>query len=173
MLCCGKEWRAIAVNLLSTFDNLKSGCKPDKHWVLTTCQPIFKKIAMKYKIVQEKKPTLKTFGLYKAVAVHSYTITPDEIISEMQANTTLKRSDILAVLEEYSETVLRHLKRGDRVRMRSLGLAKLEIESDKVPDASDFTACKHIRGVRLHLIPESEKGSQPLYEDIKYEKMKG
>lgn len=66
-----------------------------------------------------------------------------------------------------------HLKHGGRVRMRSLGLAKLEIESDKVPDASDFTACKHIRGVRLHLIPESEKGSQPLYEDIKYEKIKG
>ncbi len=128
---------------------------------------------MKYKIVQEKKPTLKTFGQYKAVAVHSYTITTDEIISEMQANTTLKRSDILAVLEEYSDTVLRHLKHGDRVRLRSLGLAKLEIESDKVHDASEFSSRKHIRGVRLHLIPESDNGRQPLYEDIKYERMKG
>ena len=39
------------VNLVSTFVNLKTGCKPDKHWVLTTCQPIHKKITVKYKIV--------------------------------------------------------------------------------------------------------------------------
>jgi hypothetical protein len=28
---------------VSTFDNLKTGCKPDKHWILTTCQPILQK----------------------------------------------------------------------------------------------------------------------------------
>ena len=39
------------VNLVSTFDNLKTGCKPDKHWVLTTCQPFHKKITVEYKIV--------------------------------------------------------------------------------------------------------------------------
>ena len=49
-------------NLVATFDNLKSGCKPDKRWDLTTCQPIYKKITMDYKIVQEKKPTWKIFG---------------------------------------------------------------------------------------------------------------
>jgi hypothetical protein len=38
---------------MSTFVNLKTGCKPDKHWGLTTCQPIYEKIAVKYKIVQE------------------------------------------------------------------------------------------------------------------------
>ena len=37
------EWRGLAVNLMSTFVNLKTGCKPDKHWGLTTCQPICKK----------------------------------------------------------------------------------------------------------------------------------
>ena len=34
----------------------------------------------------------------------------------------------------------------------------------------DFRAKKHIRGVRLHLIPESYEGSQELYKDITFEK---
>ena len=31
---------------------------------------------------------------------------------------------------------------------------------------------KHIRGVRLHFLPESTDGSQPLYADITFEKEK-
>ena len=34
---------AFSVNLLSTFVNLKTGCKPDVQRVLTTCQPITQK----------------------------------------------------------------------------------------------------------------------------------
>ena len=60
---------AFPVNLVSTFDNLKTGCKPDKHWVLTTCQPFYEKITVDYKIVWEKKPAWKVFGQCKAVAV--------------------------------------------------------------------------------------------------------
>ena len=53
---------AFLVNLLSTFDNLKTGCKPDKHWVLTTCQPICKKsFSMKYKIVIKKNDYVVSF----------------------------------------------------------------------------------------------------------------
>ena len=62
------------VNLVSTFDNLKTGCKPDKHWGLTTCQPNHTKNTINYKIIQEKKPALKTFGPYKGVTMHLYTV---------------------------------------------------------------------------------------------------
>lgn len=74
---------------------------------------------MKYRIRKETKPTLPTFGKYKAVAVHHQTI-----------------------------------------------------ESEKVDNLKDFRAKKHIRGVRLHLIPESSKGSPDLYKDITFEKDK-
>gem|GEM_PF-2877655 len=59
---------------MSTFDNLKTGCKPDKHWGLTTCQPIFKKNTVNSKIVLEKKPALKTLSQYKAGTMHPYTV---------------------------------------------------------------------------------------------------
>ena len=87
---------------------------------------------MRYRIKKETKPTLPTYGKYKAVAGH--------------------------------------LRNGDKVRLKDIGLLKLEIESEKVDNLKDFRAKKHIRGVRLHLIPESYEGSQELYKDITFEK---
>jgi hypothetical protein len=51
-------------------------------------------------------------------------------------------------------------------------MMKLEIESDKVDDPKTFRAKKHIRGVRLHFLPQSNDGSQELYENIRFEKDK-
>ena len=62
------------------------------------------------------------------------------------------------------------LREGDKVRLRDFGLMKLEIESDKVDDPKSFKPRKHIKGVRLHFLPESEKGSPKLYKRIKFEK---
>ena len=45
-----------------------------------------------------------------------------------------------------------------------------EIESDQVDDPKSFKPRKHIKGVRLHFLPESEKGSPKLYKRIKFEK---
>ena len=100
---------------------------------------------MRYRIKKETKPTLPTFGKYKAVAVHNQVI---------------------------ESRLMRHLQMGDKVRLKNFGLFKLEIESEKVDNLKDFRAKKHIRGVRLHFIPESYEGSQPLYEGITYEKEK-
>ncbi|SHK49485.1 hypothetical protein [Xylanibacter ruminicola] len=72
---------------------------------------------MKYRIKQETKPTLPTYGKYKAVAVHYQTV-----------------------------------ERGDNLK--------------------DFKAKKHIRGVRLHFLPESYEGTQALYQGITFEKDK-
>ena len=71
-----------------------------------------------------------------------------------------------------AETVRRHLQMGDKVRLKEFGLMKLEIESEKVDDPKTFRAKKHIRGVRLHFIPESYEGTQALYEGITFEKDK-
>jgi hypothetical protein len=55
------------VNLLSTFVNLKLGCKPDKQRVLTTCQPILEKLfCIIYKMALEKEATItKKENMYK------------------------------------------------------------------------------------------------------------
>ena len=108
---------------------------------------------MRYRIKKETKPTLPTYGKYKAVAVH-----------------TISAGVLEGILMNVAEVVRRHLRNGDKVRLKDIGLLKLEIESEKVDNLKDFRAKKHIRGVRLHLIPESYEGSQELYKDITFEK---
>ena len=123
---------------------------------------------MKYKIVKETRSTLKNFGRYRAKAVHHNTIDPEQLCQEIEANCSAKASDVKLVLAELSDTLVRHLKQGDRVRLKELGLLKLEIESDKVDSAKQFNARKHIRGVRLHFLPESRKGKQRMYEGVSF-----
>ena len=125
---------------------------------------------MRYKIKKETKPTLPTFGKYKAVAVHYQTIESKQIIKETALRTSFSEGNIIGVLMSVAEVVNDHLRDGDKVRLQDWGLMKLEIESEKVDDAKAFRPKKHIRGVRLHFIPESYEGSQPLYDGITYEK---
>jgi nucleoid DNA-binding protein len=127
---------------------------------------------MKYRIKKETKPTLKTFGKYKAVAVHNQTIESRQLFEEAARHMTISGGVLEGMMMTVAETVRRHLQMGDKVRLRDFGLMKLEIESDKVDDPKTFRANKHIRGVRLHFIPESYEGSQPLYDGITYEKDK-
>ena len=125
---------------------------------------------MKYKIVKETKPTLKNYERYKAVAQHYQTVTTEQLRQEIQDNCSAKKSDVLLVLTELTEVLVRHLKEGDRVRIDGLGLLKLEIESEKVDTPEEFNVHKHVRSLRVHLLPESHKGEQLLYKDIRLER---
>ena len=127
---------------------------------------------MRYKIRKETKPTLSTFGKYKAVAVHNQTIESRQIYEEAARHMNISGGALEGLMMTVAEVVRRHLQNGDKVRLKEWGMLKLEIESDKVDDPKAFRAKKHIRGVRLHFLPESENGSPELYKDITFEKEK-
>lgn len=127
---------------------------------------------MKYRIKQETKPTLATYGKYKAVALHPFTYDSREIIEEVCKHSPYDKGVVIAVLNKLSQVITRHLRNGDKVRLQDFGLMKLEIESDKVNTPKAFKPRKHIRGVRLHFIPESCNGKQELYQGIKFVKEK-
>ena len=127
---------------------------------------------MIYRIKKETKPHLPTYGKYKAVAVHHQTIEKEELLKAAAKNSVFDEATYEGVMTKLSIIIREYLRQGHSVRLRGLGLMKLEIESDKVDDPKEFRANKHIRGVRLHLIPESKDGSQPLYDGITFEKDK-
>jgi predicted histone-like DNA-binding protein len=127
---------------------------------------------MRYRIKKETKPTLPTYGKYKAVAVHYQTIDSRQIAEEATRGMTLSAGSIEGVMMNVAEVVRRHLRNGDKVKLDEFGLMKLEISSEKVDKPEDFKPKKHIKGVKLHFLPESIEGKQPLYDDIKFEKVK-
>ena len=111
---------------------------------------------MKYIIVKETKPTLKTFGKYKAKAVHNGEVGSRHIRDEVSERLGISEGAVEAVMMCLSNVISHHLRRGD-----------------KVDDPTTFRANKHIRGVRLHFLPESEKGKPELYQDMTFEKERG
>ena len=127
---------------------------------------------MRYRVKKETKPRLQTFGKYKAVAVHYQTIESNQLVKETAQRTGFSEGTIEGVLMSVAEVVNNHLREGDRVRLPEWGMMKLEIESEKVDDPKTFRAKKHIRGVRLHFLPESYEGTQALYDGITFEKDK-
>ena len=87
---------------------------------------------MKYRLKKETKPTLPTFGKYKAVAVHYHTVESRQLIKEVAQRMGTHTSNVLAVMTSVAEVVNNHLREGDRVRLEDWGMMKLEIESVKV-----------------------------------------
>ena len=127
---------------------------------------------MKYKVVQQNKPTLPSHEKFMAKAVHVNTIDTRQIIEEVtKRSKVFDGSVIIPVIDCLSDVIMKHLRDGDRVRLDNFGLMKLEIVSDKVDASDDFKPKKHIQGVRLHFIPESIDKKQPLYDGIKFEKV--
>lgn len=125
---------------------------------------------MKFRLKKETKPTLATFGNYKAVACHYQAIESEELINEVTRRGSLNRAIVMNVLSSLSDVIKEHLRRGHKIILHDFGMMKLEIESSKVDEAKEFCASKHIRGVRLHFLPKSSKGRPELYQDIKFEK---
>ena len=100
---------------------------------------------MRYRIKKETKPKLSTFGKYKAVAVHNQTIESRQLFEEAASRGMSISGGVLeGLMMTVADTVMRHLKMGDKVRLKNFGLLKLEIESDKVDNLKDFRAKKHI-----------------------------
>ncbi len=126
---------------------------------------------MNYKLMRQNKPVLPNYGKFKAVAVHCNTIGQREVEQEIQDNCSAKASDVRMVLAEFAAVLNKHLRNGDRLRLDRLGLFKLEIESKSVDDPADFSVNEHIKGVRIHFLPESYHGRQAFYEDIEYRSM--
>ena len=108
---------------------------------------------MKYELKKETKPTLSTFGKYKAVARHQQTVETEQLIKEVCADEPYSKGTVEAVAWKLANVINRHLHEGDKV---------------DVPE--DFKPSKHIKGVRLHFLPESAKGRPELYKKIKFEK---
>ena len=126
---------------------------------------------MKYRMVRENRPTLKNYGRWKAVAVHENEVGTARIVKEVCRRAGASRGTVIAVLTELAGVVADHLREGDSVRLDDVGLLKLEIESQKVDTEEEFRAEEHIRGVRLHVLPECMHGHPVLYQGIKYKRI--
>ncbi len=112
-----------------------------------------------YRLQKDNRLTSSTKGKYFAHAVMIGVVGTKELADIMQENCTVKRSDIVAVLNELVPTMERALKDSKRVKLDGFGSFKLGLRGTGSALVDDFTVPKNIKGVRVNFTPESETDS--------------
>jgi predicted histone-like DNA-binding protein len=72
----------------------------------------------------------------------------------MQRNCTVKKADILAVLDELVETMRDQLQDSKRVKLDGFGSFKIGISSKGARSAKAFTVADNIKGMHIVFTPE-------------------
>ncbi len=115
-----------------------------------------KTMSVFYKLYQDNRETSANKGKWYARAVHTGTVTIDDLADEMQANCTVKRADIVAVLSELVETMQKHLQMSHRVKLDRLGTFKIGMHTSPADTVKDFTASGNVKSVHVLFQPETK-----------------
>ena len=126
----------------------------------------------RFKMTRLRNSSRDYDGLYFPKAVHPRTVTTEDILKEIPRNCSLKRSDLLAALNELSEFLLHHLRQGEIIDIDGIGRFKLEVKGQGVLSPEDFDERTDISGYVCHFTPYSYQGRKPLLEDIELRREK-
>ena len=109
-----------------------------------------------FKLYRENRESSRFNGQWYARAVHTGTVDIDDLAEEMQANCTVKRADIVAVLSELVETRKKHLQMSHRVKLDRLGTFKIGMSTKPAATPEEFTASNNVKSVHVLFQPETK-----------------
>ena len=93
-------------------------------------------------------------GRWYARAVSTSVINTRQLAEIMQRNCTVKRSDIMAVIEELVETMRDQLQDSKRIKLDGFGSFKIGVRSIGANSAKEFSVSENIKGMRVIFSPE-------------------
>ena len=93
-------------------------------------------------------------GKWYARAVSTSVINTRQLAEIMQRNCTVKRSDILAVIDELVETMRDQLQDSKRIKLDGFGSFKIGVRSIGANSAKEFSVSENIKGMRVIFSPE-------------------
>ena len=93
---------------------------------------------------------------YYGKAVHLGIVDTDALAEIIQANCTVKKSDVLAVLTELVEVMTQKLQESYSVKLNGFGMFKVGIRTNGADTAEDFTNA-NIKGVKVNFLPEGKR----------------
>ena len=112
-----------------------------------------------YRLNQDKSKNTERTGKWYARAVTTSVVSTRQLAEIMQRNCTVKRSDILAVIEELVETMRDQLQDSKRVKIDGFGSFKIGVCSKGAATADDFSVSGNIKGMRVIFSPERASDS--------------
>ena len=112
-----------------------------------------------YRLHQDKSKNTARSGKWYARAVPTAVINTRQLAEIMQRNCTVKKSDILAVLDELVETMRDQMQDSKRVKLDGFGSFKIGICSNGAATAKEFTSAGNIKGMHVVFTPERSTDS--------------
>ena len=113
-------------------------------------------MSVRYKLYQDNRAESKNRGKWYARAVYnSRPKTLKQMAMEIQENVSVKKSDVLAVLDELVNVMKLWLQESYRVSLDGLGSFKIGLKTKPADTAKDFSAAKHVVGSRVNFQPET------------------
>ena len=112
-------------------------------------------MAVSYRLYQNNREG-KFKGMWYARACHNGTVDIDKLADIMQANCTVKRSDILAVLSELVEVMTDQLQNSMRVKLNGFGAFKIGLKTIPAATAKEFNM-NNIKGMHVLFQPEATR----------------
>ena len=107
-----------------------------------------------YRLNQDKSKNTMRSGKWYARAVSTSVINTRQLAEIMQRNCTVKRSDILAVIDELVETMRDQLQDSKRIKLDGFGSFKIGVRSIGAATAKEFSVSENIKGMRVIFSPE-------------------
>ncbi|MCR5130723.1 MAG: HU family DNA-binding protein [Prevotella sp.] len=112
-------------------------------------------MAVKYKLYQDNRTTSTHKGMWYARALVSGIKDTKTLADQIQQNVSVKKSDVLAVLDELVVVMSLWLGEGYRIKLDGFGSFKVGLKTKPAETAREFTAAKHVVGSRINFQPET------------------
>ena len=106
-------------------------------------------MAVQYKLYQNNNSRSKQFGKWYARAVMVDTVDTNRLAEQIEANCTVKRADVLAVLSELVVVMKQELQSSKRVKLDHFGTFKLGLATGPSPSAKEFTAAQNVKAIHV------------------------
>jgi len=110
-----------------------------------------------YKFFQVKSSIEAMSGKWYARTIKTGDITTEELADHIQANCTVKYSDVIAVLRELFETMQEKMQEGYSVHLDNIGYFRISCSSKVVDSVDEFNQSTDMRSPRVVFVPESSK----------------
>ena len=107
-----------------------------------------------YRLHQDQSVGTKRSGKWYARMVPTSCINTRQLAEIMQRNCTVKKADVLAVLDELVETMRDQLQDSKRVKLDGFGSFKIGINCRGARSAKAFTINDNIEGLHVVFTPE-------------------
>jgi len=112
-----------------------------------------------YRLHQDKSKNTVRSGKWYARAVPMGMVDTRQLAEIMQRNCTVKKSDILAVLDELVETMRDQMQNSKRVKLDGFGSFKIGVRCTGAATVDDFSVSENIKGMHVVFTPERSSDS--------------